>query len=98
MVMATLRLNDESLLDDWKVISDNITADLKGRDGFISRDVVRADDGLIYCILKWESKAQQEKFMAELMARTDEESMVMMADFARIVNVDGMTREFFEVL
>ena len=66
MVIATLRLNDESLLSDWKVISDKITADLTGKDGFISRDSVRADDGLISCILKWKSKAHQEKFMEAL--------------------------------
>ena len=98
MVIATLRLNDENLLEDWKEISAKITADLTGQDGFISRDSVRAEDGLISCILKWESKAHQEKFMEALMARSDEESMALMADFGRVVNVEGMTREFLSVL
>ena len=93
--MATLRLNDESLLEDWKKMSAEITADLQGRKGFISRDSVRAEDGLIYCILKWESKAYQEAFMESLMARP--ESMAMMAEFGRVVNVEGMTKEYFEL-
>ena len=98
MVIAKLRLRDESLLEDWKVISTKITEDLIGVDGFISRDSVRAEDGLIYCILKWESKAQQEKFMEALMARNDEDSMVLMADFGRVVDVENMSKEFLEVL
>ncbi|RUM75764.1 MAG: hypothetical protein DSZ12_03080 [Sulfurovum sp.] len=98
VVIATLRLNDESLLEDWKVISDKIDVDLVGQDGFISRYVGRREDGLIYCILKWESKAKQEKFMTALMARTDKESQAMMEEFGRIVNVEGMKREFLEVL
>jgi len=98
IVIATLRLNDEDLLGDWKVISQKIDDDLEGQDGFISRDVARSEDGSIYCILKWESKAKQEKFMGELMARSDEESMAMMAEFGRVVNVEGMTKEVLEVL
>lgn len=98
MVMAKLRLNDENLLEDWKVISAQIDKDLVGVDGFISRDVVQADDGLIYCILKWESRAQQEKFMEELMERTDEESMAIMVEFARVVNVEEMSKEFLAIV
>jgi len=98
MVMAKLRLNDENLLEDWKVISAQIDKDLVGVDGFISRDVVQADDGLIYCILKWESRAQQEKFMEELMERTDEESMAIMVEFARVVNVEEISKEFLTIV
>lgn len=98
MVIAKLRLNDENLLEDWKMISSQINKDLEGVDGFISRDSLRAEDGLIYCILKWESQAQQEKFMEALMARTDEQSMAIMAEFARVINVEEMTKEFLELL
>ncbi len=98
MVIATLTLNDESFLADWKVISEKINADLQGQDGFISRDSVRAEDGLIYCILKWESKAQQEKFMEILAQRDDEESLALMQEFGRVVNVESIKKEFLEVL
>jgi len=36
--------------------------------------------------------------MTALMARTDKESQAMMEEFGRIVNVEGMKREFLEVL
>ena len=98
MVIATLRLNDESLLDDWKVISAQITATLEGQDGFIYRDSCRGEDGLIYCILKWESRAKQEKFMSEFMARTDEQSQAAMKEFERVVNVESMTKEILEII
>jgi len=98
MIMTTLKLNNENQLDDWKVISTKIDKDLEGQDGFISRDVVRKNDGLIYCILKWESTEQQVKFMAALSARDDIVSNMMMEDFASIVNVESMTKESFEVL
>ena len=98
MVITTLRLNNENLLAEWKAISEKINKDLEGQDGFISRDSVRKEDGLIYCILKWESKAQQEKFMQVLSARDDMASNMMMEDFASIVNIESMTKEFLEVL
>lgn len=98
MVIATLKLNNENLLDDWKELSKKISDDLEGKDGFISRDVVRAKDGVISCILKWKSKAQQEKFMRELTARTDLASEVMMTEFARVADVANIKQEFLEVL
>jgi len=96
--MTTLRLKNDNEIEAWKVMSTKINKDLEGQDGFISRDSVRKEDGLIYCILKWESKAQQEKFMANLAAREDIASTMMMENFAQIVDVDSMTQEHFEVL
>lgn len=98
MIMTTLKLKNENEVDAWKVMSTKIDKDLEGVDGFISRDSVRRDDGLIYCILKWESKEQQEKFMANLAARTDIAKTMMMENFSQIVDVDSMTKETFEVL
>jgi len=98
MVIAKLKLNNENLLEDWKTISKKIDSDLAGADGFISRDSVQGEDGMIYCVLKWESKSQQEKFMADVMSRTNEESQAMMAEFGRVVDMESMSKEFFEVL
>ena len=98
MIMTTLKLNSESQLDDWKAISAKIDKDLEVQDGFISRDVVRKEDGTIYCILKWESTEQQVKFMTALAARDDIVSNMMMEEFANIVDVANMTKESFEVL
>ena len=96
MVMATLKLNDSNLLNEWKILSNWISGDLKGVDGFISRDSVQAKDGLIYCILKWESKEKQEAFTKNLEAREDFGKA--MAEFSKIVDVTSMTKEFFTVL
>ena len=98
MAITKLKLNDENLLEDWKVLSKKINADLAGVDGFISRDSVCGEDGLIYCILKWESKEHQEKFQSYTLSRTDEEFQIMFAELGRIMNMEGMTREFFELL
>ena len=98
MIITTLTLKSENLLDEWKALSAKIDQDLAGADGFISRDVVRKEDGTIYCILKWESTEQQVKFMAALAARDDIVSNMMMEDFANIVDVANMTKESFEVL
>jgi len=98
ITITKLKLNDESLLEDWKVLSKKINADLAEVDGFISRDVVRGEDGVIYCIIKWESKEHQEKFQSHTMSHTDDEFQKMFAELGRVMNMESMTREFFEVL
>ena len=98
MVIAKLKLNNEQLLGDWKILSEKIDTDLAGVDGFISRDSLQGEDGTIYCVLKWESKSKQEKFMEELMSRTSEESQLMMEEFGRVVNIESLSKDFFEVL
>ena len=97
MVIAKFKLNNETLLEEWKVMSEKISADLQGQDGFISRDSVRGEDGLIYCLVKWESQSHQEQFMAQLMDRNDAESLAMMEAFGKIVNMESMSKEFYEV-
>jgi heme-degrading monooxygenase HmoA len=98
MRITKLKLNDENLLEDWKVLSKKINADLAGFDGFISRDSMRGEDGLIYCILKWESKEHQEKFQKYTLSRTDEAFQEMFAELGRIMNMENMSREFLEIL
>ena len=96
--MATLKLKDENFLEDWKAVSEKINADFVGVDGFISRDSLRGKDGLIYCIIKWETEAKQEKFMTELMSQTEEERQKMFAEFERIVDIQSMTKKILKVL
>jgi len=98
MAITKLRLNDENLLEDWKVLSKKINADLAGVDGFISRDSAYGEDGLVYCVLKWESKEHQVKFQKYTLSRTDEEFQKMFAELGRIMNMESMSREFFELL
>jgi hypothetical protein len=98
MAITKLNLNNENLLEDWKVLSKKINADLAGTDGFISRDSAYGEDGLVYCILKWESKEYQEKFQKYTLSRSDEEFKKMFAELGRIMNMKNMSREFFELL
>ena len=98
IVIATLKLSNKNMLDDWKVLSRQIGEDLEGQDGFIYRDSVVAEDGMISCILKWESKEKQEKFMTELAARSDMITNLRMDEFERIVDVSTIKQEFLEVI
>jgi len=98
MVIATIKLNNKNLLDDWNVLSKKISDDLEGQDGFISRDVVRKDNRTILCLLKWESKAQQQKFMAEIAERTDLVTEMIMNEFERVVDAANIKQEFLEIL
>ncbi len=96
MMRVSFELNDQNMIEDWKKMSAMINADLAGVDGFISRDSVKDVDGKLYCILKWDSREQQETFRKKLEA--SENWPEMMKDFARIVNMETMQQEFLEVL
>ena len=98
MAITKLKLNDENLLEDWKVLSKKINEDLAGVDGFISRDSVCGEGGLVYCILKWESKEHQEKFQEFTLSRKDEKFQKMFAELGRIMNMENISREFLELL
>lgn len=94
-VIAQFELNDKNLLDDWKIMSDNITKELKHVDGFISRDSAIDENGKVYCILKWENLEKRTAF-----AKTMEEDSFKekMADFSRIANMETMKMETYTVL
>lgn len=97
MIIATLELNSADLLADWKEISDEINADLKANaKGFIARDSVIDDAGLVYCVLKWESVQDSETFMQGLMSRPD--FMAKMAEFSRVVKMESMTKKILKII
>jgi len=98
IVIATLKLSNKNMLDDWKVLSRQIGEELEGQDGFIYRDSVISEDGTISCILKWESKIHQERFMEDLSSRTDMITNMRMDEFERVVDVSSIKQEFLEVL
>jgi len=91
-IITTLQLNTPELLEDWKRISADITADLKANaTGFISRESGVDEDGLIYCILQWKSREDSEAFMQSLPLRSD--FIEKMADFSRVVNMGTMSKK-----
>ena len=88
-IVISFELNDGQL-DNWKKLSKDIDNDLASVDGFISRDSGVDDDNRVYCLVKWESRAHQERFRAELESR--EEWGDMMEYFGSIVNVQTEKR------
>lgn len=96
IVKVSFKLNDESLLDDWKVMSAKITADLADIKGFISRESAKGEDGLVYCIVQWDSLANQVAFRENF--ESSENFAAMMADFARIVDMETLKQEMLEVI
>ena len=91
-IIATLQLNSPDLLEDWKKISADISADLKATaTGFVSRESGVDENGLVYCILQWNSIEDSEAFMQSLPLRPN--FMEKMADFARVVNMESMTKK-----
>jgi hypothetical protein len=91
----SLKLNDSSLMDDWKKMSANITESLKNVDGFIYRDSAVSEDGTIYCLIKWESIEKQEAFRKILESDAFKNEMV---EFAKIVNMESMKAEILQVV
>ena len=95
-IIATLQLNNPELLEEWKVISADINEDLKNNArGFISRESGIDADGLVYCILEWESREASEKFRKGLSSRPD--FMEKMEDFSRVVNMESMTKKIVDL-
>ncbi len=81
----------EGQLDNWKELSKHIDTDIAKAEGFISRDSGIDTDGRVYCIVKWESKEHQEKFMKNLMSQEGADEM--MKHFGSIANMETETRK-----
>ena len=96
MMIISFELNNMDLLDEWKGMSAMINSDLEGVDGFISRDSLKGSDDKIYCVIKWDTKKQQEAYRVKLEAK--KEWPEMSKSFERLVNMKTMTNEILEVL
>jgi hypothetical protein len=94
-VNMSFELNDESLLEDWKKLSAEISEDMAKVDGFISRDSGVDEDGRMYCLVKWQSKTQQEAFRKTLESRADFPEI--MAQFGKIGNMESSIYKMIEL-
>jgi len=83
-IEVSFELNDGQL-DNWKNLSKEINNDLTNVEGFISRDSGIDENNRVYCLVKWESKAHQEKFRKQLESR--ENWNEMMNYFGSVVDV-----------
>lgn len=78
-------------LENWKTLSKEIDIDIAKADGFISRDSGIDEDGRVYCLVKWQSKTQQETFRRQLEAGNNWGDM--MTKFASIANMETATNQ-----
>ena len=75
----------EGQLENWKKLSKEIDTGIAKAEGFISRDSGIDKDNKVYCLVKWENKANQEAFMKELETSGDAEEV--MKRFGSIANM-----------
>lgn len=90
----SLEINDKNLIEAWKKMSAQITNDLQGAPGFISRDSAIDEAGSVYCILKWES---QEHIDAMEKTMNTPEFQEKMKAFGEIVNMESMKSKTLKV-
>ncbi|MCK5917715.1 MAG: antibiotic biosynthesis monooxygenase [Cocleimonas sp.] len=93
-IIESFKLHDGQL-ENWKELSKNIDTDIAKAEGFISRDSGIDADSRVYCIVKWESKANQEAFMKQLMA--GEGANEMIKHFGSIANMETEIRNEVEI-
>ena len=95
--MVSFKLKEVSLLDDWRVLSAKINEEMSSADGLIFRDSAVGEDGLVYCILKWENEEKQQafrKFLDKDMADNPDKY----SDFGRLVDMSTMKNEIISVI
>lgn len=94
-INMSFELNDKNLLEDWKILSKEIDKDIARADGFVSRDSGIDEDGRVYCLVKWQSKAHQENFRKQLESRA--EWPEMMQQFSNIANMESAINKAIEI-
>ncbi|MDC9714406.1 MAG: hypothetical protein PSN36_01080 [Gammaproteobacteria bacterium] len=94
-VIMSFELNEKNLMSDWQALSKEIDEDIVKADGFISRDSGVDENGRVYCLVKWQSKAHQENFMKQLESRP--EWSEMMQYFGSIANMETSTNQTIEI-
>lgn len=94
-VIMSFELNDKNLVNDWQALSKEIDKDISKADGFISRDSGIDENGRVYCLVKWQSKAHQENFKKLLESR--KEWPQMMQHFASIANMETSTNQTIKI-
>ncbi len=91
--LVQFELNEWISIQDWKIMSDEINKELKKAEGFISRDSATDEKWNVYCIVKWENKEFQEKFMKKILS--DEEGM---KEFGKFANMETMEMKTLNII
>ena len=96
-ILVKFELNEGVKIEDWKKMSDGITADMKGTDGLISRESAVDEKWNVYCILKWDTIEQRTVFHDNMMKEMDEKPE-MMEEFGKLANMESFTMDILNVL
>ncbi|KAA0444631.1 MAG: hypothetical protein FXV80_03835 [Candidatus Thioglobus sp.] len=94
-INMSFELNDKNQLENWKQLSKEIDEDICKADGFISRDSGIDEDGRVYCLVKWQSKTQQQNFRKQLESRPEWQQM--MQHFGAIANMETASNKEIEI-
>ena len=92
--LINFELINSNLKEEWKKMSNQISAGLEGEDGFIYRDSAIDENGKVYCILKWESKEKAEASQK----RMQKKYRNAMESFAKIANMNTMSSKILQVV
>lgn len=95
MVMMSFELHNKNQVEDWKALSKEIDDDIKQAAGFISRDSGIDETGRVYCLVKWQSRTDQEAFRLALESRADWPKM--MAYFESIAKLQTSISHNLEI-
>jgi hypothetical protein len=63
----------------------------------LNRDSAVGPDGAVYCILKWETEADQKTFRANFDKEMAEKPEIM-EEFGRLCNMETMTMDVLKVI
>ncbi len=94
-IIMSFELHNLQLISDWKILSKEIDEDIAKAEGFVSRDSGIDEQGRVYCLVKWQTKAHQESFRQQLESR--EQWPQMMAYFASIANMETVNTQVIEI-
>ena len=96
-VLIKFELNKWVRIEDWKKMSDWITADMQWTDWLQFRESAVDEKGNVYCILKWDTIEQRTVFHDNMMKEMDEKPE-MMEEFGKIANMKTFTMDILNVL
>ena len=96
-ILVKFVLNEGVKIEDWKKMSDGITADMKGTDGLQFRESAVDEKWNVYCIVKWDTIEQRTVFYDNMMKEFKEKPEIMEA-FWKLVKMNSMDTSILKVI
>lgn len=96
-ILVKFVLTEGAKIEDWKKMSDGITADMKGTDGLQFRESAVDEKGNVYCILKWDTIEQRTVFHDNMMKEMEENPEIM-KEFSKVADMESFTMNILKVV